>query len=128
MVNQVLIRRQIESRFATGIYGVLSPNGQFTYCNAGNEPPILISRRGLHRLDKGGLILGAFTHAIYEEETLQLEPGDVLIAFSDGVTEAFNKDGELFGSARLVSCLLDCQEQAPAALLDYLFETIDQFS
>ncbi len=52
---------------------------------------------------------------------------DLLIAFSDGVIEAFDKDGELFGSARLALCLFDGQERAPAALLDDLFETINQF-
>ena len=103
MVNQVLIRRQIEARFSTGFYGVLAPSGEFTYCNAGSEPPILVTRRGLSRLDKGGLILGAFSEATYEQETLQLEPGDVLVAFSDGVTEAFNENGDLFGDDRLTS-------------------------
>jgi serine phosphatase RsbU (regulator of sigma subunit) len=127
MVNQVLIHRRIEDRFSTGFYGALSPSGEFTYCNAGGEPPILVTRRGLSRLDKGGLILGAFSEATYEQETLQLEPGDVLAAFSDGVTEAFNEDGDLFGDDRLTSCLVESRELAPAALIEQLFGTIDRF-
>ena len=59
----------------------------------------------MQRLETGGLILGLFPQATYEEETLQLEDGDVLVVFSDGVTEAFNAAGDEFGEERLLPCL-----------------------
>ena len=92
-INRTLIRRAIQSRFVTVMYGVLAPDGRLTYSNAGHNPPILVGRSGVRRLETGGLILGLFPHATYEEETLQLEDGDTLVVFSDGVTEALNARG-----------------------------------
>jgi hypothetical protein len=57
-VNRTLIRRAIQSRFATVMYGILAPDGRLTYSNAGHNPPVLLSRKGMKRLDTGGLILG----------------------------------------------------------------------
>ena len=92
-INRTLIRRAIQSRFVTVMYGVLGADGRLTYCNAGHNPPILVGRNGVRRLETGGLILGLFPHATYEEETFQLEDGDTLVVFSDGVTEALNAGG-----------------------------------
>ena len=104
-INRTLIRRAIQSRFVTVMYGVLAPDGRLTYSNAGHNPPILVGRSGVRRLETGGLILGLFPHATYEEETLQLEDGDTLVVFSDGVTEALNAAGDEFGEERLLPCI-----------------------
>ena len=127
-VNQALIRRTVQSRFATVLYAALSCDGELTYCNAGHNPPLLVGRRGLRRLDKGGLILGVFEGATFEEETLRLEPGDVLIVFSDGITEALNPNGEEFGEERLLSCVEANRKLAPEALLESLVGTVRQFT
>jgi len=126
--NKAFVRRTIEARFATMLYGVLAPGGALTYSNAGHPPPLLIGAHGLRRLDTGGSILGVFPHATFEEETLQLEPGDVLVAFSDGVTEAENGTGEEFGEARLASTALAHRNAGPEALLDRLLDAVRQFS
>ena len=68
-INRTLIRRAIQSRFVTVMYGVLAPDGRLTYSNAGHNPPMLVGRNGVRRLETGGLILGLFPHATYEEET-----------------------------------------------------------
>ena len=75
-VNAALFRRAVEARFVTLLYGVLYPDGQLTYCNAGHNPPILMGKDGIRRLDKGGLILGLFDHIEFDEETLIMQPGD----------------------------------------------------
>ena len=103
-VNRTLIRRAIQSRFAPVMYGVLAPDGSLTYCNAGHNPPMLIGK-GVRRLETGGLILGLFPQAVYEQETLQCEDGDLLVVFSDGVTEAENAEGDQFGEDRLLPCI-----------------------
>jgi steroid delta-isomerase-like uncharacterized protein len=127
-VNRSLVRRAIESRFATTFYGILSRDGRMTYCNAGHNPPFLVGSHGLRRLDTGGLIIGAFNDATFEEETMQLEPGDVVVAFSDGITEALNTEGEEFGEERLLSCVTsNCQLEA-SSLLDCLLGTVQHFS
>jgi steroid delta-isomerase-like uncharacterized protein len=126
-VNDSLVHRGIEARFATVLYGMLSCDGCLTYCNAGHNPPLLFGRRGLRRLEQGGVIVGAFQHAVFEEETLQLEPGDTLVVFSDGVSEAMNADGEEFGEERLVSCVEANREMPPAKMLECILETVQQF-
>ena len=62
-VNDGLIRRALQSRFATVLYGTLTRDGRLTYCNAGHNPPVLLTRTGIRRLETGGLILGLFAQA-----------------------------------------------------------------
>jgi sigma-B regulation protein RsbU (phosphoserine phosphatase) len=127
-VNRGLIRRSMRSRFVTVLYAVLSRDGRLTYCNAGHNPPILVGRRGTRRLDTGGLILGPFPDATFEEETLQLDPGDVLVVFSDGVSEAMSASGEEFGEDRLLACVNAHRNLPPQGLLDRLFSTVREFT
>ena len=127
-VNASLIRRSIQNRFATVLYGALSPDGRLIYSNAGHNPPVLIKRDGVQRLETGGLIVGLFPQAEYDEETLQLEDGDVLVVFSDGVTEAFNAAGEEFGEARLLACLEAHRDAAPADVLKRVLSSVREFT
>src|SRR5437763_3412677 len=90
-LNHGLLRRSIEARFLTTFYGILGADGAFAYCNAGHNPPFLVTGRGVRRLETGGVVLGLFEQAIFEEEALQLRPGDFVVAFSDGVSEALNE-------------------------------------
>jgi sigma-B regulation protein RsbU (phosphoserine phosphatase) len=127
-VNESLMRRALQARFATAVYATLSTDGQLTYCNAGHNPPVLLTRRGTRRLDTGGLILGLFGHATYEQDTMRLDPGDLLIAYSDGVTEALNAEGQEFGDERLLGCIEHSRDQSPADLLDRLLSAVRQFA
>ncbi len=127
-VNRTLIRRAIQSRFATVMYGMLSPDGRLTYCNAGHNPPVLLGRNGIRRLETGGLILGLFPQATYEEETLELEDGDTLVVFSDGVTEALNAAGDEYGEERLLPCLLEQGSSTPEAMLDRILASVRTFA
>jgi sigma-B regulation protein RsbU (phosphoserine phosphatase) len=127
-VNASLIRRSIQNRFATVVYGALSAEGELTYSNAGHNPPVLLQRGTTRRLDTGGLILGLFPQATYEEETIQLDDGDVLVVFSDGVTEAFNAAGEDFGESRLLECLAGNRDSAPAELLPKILSAVQRFA
>ena len=127
-VNASLIRRSIQNRFATLLYGELSPDGRLIYSNAGHNPPMLIQRGSVQRLETGGLIVGLFPQAEYDEETLQLEDGDLLVVFSDGVTEAFNTAGEEFGEARLLACLEGHRDAAPADVLKRILSSVREFA
>jgi len=130
LANEGLLRRSIQSRFATVVYGALAPDGQLTYCNAGHNPPMLIGRSGVRRLETGGLILGLFPQATYEQETVALEPGDLLVMFSDGVSEALNPAGDEFGEERLLALAsLDANRRAkPAEVLEQLFSSVRTFA
>jgi serine phosphatase RsbU (regulator of sigma subunit) len=126
-INQSLVRRAVESRFATMLYAVISTDGRLTYCNAGHNAPILIGRRQFLRLQTGGPIVGAFKDAIFDEETLQLDPGDTLVAFSDGVSEALNPGQEEFGEERLLSCVQSNRDLPTSSLMKCLLAEMDQF-
>jgi sigma-B regulation protein RsbU (phosphoserine phosphatase) len=101
-VNDALFRRAIESRFVTMLYGRLEADGQLTYCNAGHNPPLVIGASRFGRLETGGPILGLFEGVPFEEETLRLDPGDCLVVFSDGVSEALSASGDEFGEDRII--------------------------
>lgn len=89
-VNDLLVRSSEVGMFATFFYGVLDRvAASFTYCNAGHNPVILLRGDGsLEWLTEGGIVLGMMADQMYMEETVQLEPGDVLVLYSDGITEA----------------------------------------
>ena len=128
LANDALVRRAVEARFATAVYAMLDRRGRLTYCNAGHNPPFLVSRSGVRRLDWGGMIVGAFEHAVFEEDTQQLWPGDVLVAYSDGVTEARDVSGEEFGEERLLSCVQANCTRSPVEIMECLLSTVYQFS
>ena len=100
-VNRALLARGIESRFATIFYAILRADGRLTYCNAGQNPPLLFSASGVRKLETGGMIVGLFPHASYEQEDVQLAAGDSLAIFSDGVSEALNAGGDEYGESRI---------------------------
>ncbi len=127
-VNQALIRRAIESRFCTAFYATITPDGALTYCNAGHNPPMVFTATGVKRLEKGGLILGLFEHATFEEDTIHLDSGDLLVAFSDGVTEALSVSGEEYGEDRLLACVDGNRERSTRELLDAIFASVREFS
>lgn len=104
-LNRALVDRGLGSQFATLAYGVLFPDGRFSYCNAGHNAPLVASGSQIRRLTTGGPILGAFRDAAFEEETLALSEQDLVVMFSDGVTEACNPEGEEFGEERLISAV-----------------------
>jgi serine phosphatase RsbU (regulator of sigma subunit) len=126
-LNRGLFRRAIEARFLTSFYGMLAPDGSLTYCNAGHNAPLLVSKSGIRRLETGGVVLGLFDTASYEEETLKLEPGDLIVLFSDGVTEAMNAEDEEFTDDRLIACANAHRGEAPQQVLDALLADVHAF-
>ena len=126
-LNERLASRHLEARFATFVYGVLSPDGRFVYTNAGHNAPVLLAPGGIRRLTKGGSILGAFPEATFEEETVTLSAGDSVVMFTDGVTEARNAADEEFGEPRLMAALESEAAAAPAVLLKRTFAAVREF-
>jgi steroid delta-isomerase-like uncharacterized protein len=128
LANDALVRRAVEARFATAIYTVLDRRGRLTYCNAGHNPPFLVSRSGVRRLEWGGMVVGAFEHATFDEDTQQLWPGDVLVAYSDGVTEARDSSGDEFGEERLLTCVEANCTRSPLEIMECLLSAVHEFS
>ena len=126
-INRALLRRAIEARFATMFYGVLWSDGRLSYCNAGHESPIIVGRTQ-RSLDTGGVVLGLFDNAKYEVETVQLEPGDTIVVFSDGVSEARNHADEELGRERLVTALGSVRDISSEATLEKLLAAVRDFT
>ena len=129
-VNQALYRRGIETRFATIAYMVLTPDGRLVSSSAGHNPAYLLGRDAtVRRLEKGGLVVGAFEDAAYEQESVTLQPGDTLVLFSDGVTDTESPSGEQFGEERLYSVLADRKPgHAPEEILERVLHATRLFA
>jgi sigma-B regulation protein RsbU (phosphoserine phosphatase) len=126
-INRALKRRTVESKFVTMFLGVLSPDGTFVYCNGGHNAPVLLRCGGVSRLETGGTIIGMFEAATWDQEALTLEPGDTLVAFSDGISEAQNPAGEDYGDDRLVACLEANRGAPPVAMREALLASVRAF-
>jgi len=127
-VNKILIRRATGSRFVTAFFGALSKDGRLTCCNAGHNPPFLVSGSAVRRMTVGGLICGLFEQATYEEETAQLAPGDMLIMFSDGISEALNAAGEEFGDDRILESITKTARGSASQVLECLVRAVNEFA
>jgi len=114
-------------RFATLIYAELDAREhRICYCNAGHEAPMLFSGGGPpRRLRKGGMLVGFMEMAEFEDECLAVEPGDFVLAWSDGVTDAENAQEEPFGEARLEALLEGLRMQDADAILRRVVEAVD---
>jgi sigma-B regulation protein RsbU (phosphoserine phosphatase) len=114
-LNSIVHRNTDSDRFITFFYVQLDgPTRRLAYVNAGHNAPFVVHRDGSHeRLREGGTVLGVFASRNYELGSAQLSPGDRVILFTDGVTEACNPAGEEFGEARLL-CLLEDQRTLSA--------------
>jgi sigma-B regulation protein RsbU (phosphoserine phosphatase) len=105
--NMLLFQNTGIEKFVTLFYALLDPaRGTLTCCNAGHEQPFLVRGGGeISRLTAGGTLLGIMEDYPYAEETVNLQRGDVVLIFSDGVTEAMNASGEQLGEGPIVSVL-----------------------
>jgi serine phosphatase RsbU (regulator of sigma subunit)/pSer/pThr/pTyr-binding forkhead associated (FHA) protein len=126
-VNELLVHRAVPGRFVTLAYASLTPAGELSYCNAGHNPPLVLRCGDVVRLDVGGPPLGLFSGVAYEEGALQLAPGDVVVVFSDGVTEASSPSGEEYGEARLISAARDLAGLAPRAVVQGILASVRAF-
>jgi len=105
-INRYLVERTAEDKFATWFFGVLSPDGRFRYVNAAHPAPLWLHSSGeVAPLPTSNLPLGLFTDVEFASDRVQLQPGDSLVLFSDGLTEAADPDGQLFGDEQVHSML-----------------------
>lgn len=108
-VNDLMVRSTDPHMFATFFYGVLETvTGRFTCTNAGHNPPLVLRRDGsLERLTTGGLLLGMVGDMVYQQDTVELAPGEVIVMYTDGITEAVSPGADeedpeaMFGEERL---------------------------
>ena len=106
-VNNLLCNESVASMFVTVFYGILNTaNGELEFVNAGHNPPYLITPAGIKSVElTKGTVLGGIEHFNYRSLKMTMAPGDILYLYTDGVTEAFNRNGELYGDERLEALL-----------------------
>jgi sigma-B regulation protein RsbU (phosphoserine phosphatase) len=128
-LNRFLCNHVEVGRYATMFFGILDENGSLEYINAGHPSPILI-RRGVaeEAFTEGSFPVGLVPEAEYPATRIDLQPGDTLVLFSDGVTEAMNPSEELFGVARLREVLSGQMETPLDQIQKCVLESVENFS
>ena len=128
-LNQHLYRSTAPDRFATLFYGLYdAQTRRLEYTNAGHPAPLCISGRQVQRLCMGGTVLGLFDDRQYESQIIDVAPGSLLIAYSDGLSEAENPEGEEFGDKRILDVALQSGQASASAVFKNLLEAVDQWS
>ena len=129
-LNKAICTNCPDNRFITFFMTVADPaTGELVYTNAGHNPPLLVrASGGFERLVGGGVILGILPMAVYKESRIKMEPGDVLVLFSDGVTEAANPSDEDFGEERLAAVVGQMRDRPAAEIVDAVEAAVTEFS
>jgi len=129
-VNYLLWESIERNQFVTAFYGLLdATNRTLTYTNAGHNPPLLMDAEGAARfINPGGVPLGMFRDTRYYEHYLTIEPGQLLLIYTDGVTEANNPDGEEYGLERLVRAVKDGRHLSARALIDFIQKDVIEWT
>jgi serine phosphatase RsbU (regulator of sigma subunit) len=128
-LNRGMIATSLGSRFITFFFCILDPRtGVLTYCNAGHNPPLLVrAGGGVTRLEGGGPVLGIFPALVFERRSCRLEPDDLLLLYSDGVTEAWNPQGEDFGEERLATLVTECRAEPAGTILRRVHAAVEEW-
>jgi serine phosphatase RsbU (regulator of sigma subunit) len=127
-LNRALCRRAVASRFVTVFYGQLGTDHTLKYCNAGHNAPFLVTSSDILRLDAGGTVVGLFDFSEYDSGEVPVAAGDLLVVFSDGVTEAVNTAGDEFGDERLSACLETVRGRSAAETLAAVQQAVSAFA
>ncbi len=123
-VNEVLYEVTSADRFATLFYGIANMQEMtFVYCNAGHPPPLLCRKSGeTVNLYTGGLIVGSFEDARFDDGRVRLDEGDVVVLYSDGLIEKANERDEIFGIDRLEKAIKDCHACPVEEIRDHVID------
>ncbi len=129
-LNRVVCDNTAADKFITLFYGLFNAaSRKLVYTNAGHNSPVLRRRDGTAiRLPEGGVALGIFPESQYEAGEIELAPGDRLLLFTDGVTEASSARGEEFGEERLLALMNNNPELGAAALQEKILKSVTEFS
>ena len=127
-INRLIYDASPSNRYATFFYAEYAPaSRQLTYVNCGHNPPLLFRGEEVIRLEAGGPMVGLFRPAKYEQAALALASGDVLVAFTDGVSEAMNAAEEDWSEDRLIETVRACRHLSAAEIIPRIIAAADAF-
>ena len=132
-VNRLIHDASPENRYATFFFGRYDAAARtLTYVNAGHCPPLILrssnGRREVLRLKEGGTVIGLFPAAVFRAATVRFEPGDMLVAYTDGISEAMNEQEEEWGEQRLIDDAFGCLGMTALATVERLMTSADAFA
>ena len=130
-VNRLVYEASSSSRYATFFFATYNPaSRELRYVNAGHNPPLIarVSRGDVLRLEAGGPVVGLLPSVSYETRSLTLEPGDLLLAYTDGISEAMTGDDEEWGEHRMLAAALPISGVSAAELIETIFHAADAFT
>lgn len=129
-VNYLLWESIERNQFVTAFYGILdATNRTLSYSNAGHSPALLMSADGTARFEeRGGVPLGMFRDSRYYEYFETLEPGQALVLYTDGVTEAMNSAGDEYGRDRLIEAVRQCRDRSAREMIDYIHRELNAWT
>lgn len=126
-VNKALDRDTLDKEFATLWYGTIDhETKRLTYCNAGHEPALLLRNGKIKSLDIGGMVTGVLADAEYEKGVVELQAGDCILLYSDGVTDAMNDQSQRFGREKLEYALREIGDRPAQQGVDTLLDRLAQ--
>ena len=128
-LNKQLHATTSPEKYATFFFGLYDEkSGQLNYTNAGHLPPLLVRNGAVERLDVSGTVVGAFPLAKYDEDRIELRNGDLLVCYTDGITEPENEYGEEFGEERLIDLLVKNAERDEGELIEMVIHAVRQWT
>lgn len=131
LANKFLCCNNSEEMFVTAFIAVINTKtGSMKYANAGHNPPVLYKNGKEFSMMKvlPGFVLGEIDEIVYKESEIQLESGDMLFLYTDGITEAENGNDEFFGEERLLQSLNDSKENSAKEILGYVKDSVGEFA
>jgi len=124
-LNKQLYLNTSPEKYATFLFGIYDENDRvLTYTNAGHLPPILIRKGEPIMLEVTGTVVGAFPASKYEEQKISLEADDLLVCYTDGITEPENEYGEEFGTDRLVEAMIRNHKLEPPEMINRVMDSV----
>ena len=129
-VNTLITWFAESGMFFSMVYGVVSPvEGTVHYVNAGHPPPVLLRKnKEIEELQRTGTIIGFKEDRTFGEAAIVLKDGDLIVCYTDGVTEARSKDGTMFGKERLCEVIAGCQSKGAEETVGSILDEIRQFT
>jgi len=148
-VSRLVFEASSSNRYATFFYAQYDPaSRQLVYVNAGHNPPLVLHKCQAHlqaasasatvplsacdcrveKLDQGGVVVGLLRESPYQQGTIDLQPGDLLVAYTDGISEAMDLDDEEWGEDRMLQCIQSCDRMRAADIIQHVLAAADTFA
>lgn len=126
-LNEIIHRSRLSTKFVSLFYGELESSGTFIYTNAGHTPTLLFQRKRTCELRHGGAVLGPTPDATYTRGYVQMEPGDILCFYSDGIVEAANPEGEELGVERLKRLIRQRRGESAESICNAVLSRVERW-